>query len=49
VTLAKGEEMGRFNMGSTVIVALPPGGLRWCPGIAPGRPVAMGTGLADLV
>jgi phosphatidylserine decarboxylase len=48
MTLAKGEEMGRFNMGSTVIVALPPGRLRWCPELAPGRPVTMGTGLADL-
>ena len=45
--LDKGQEMGRFNMGSTVIVVLPPGPVRWCDGLAPGAPVTMGQGLAD--
>ncbi len=28
ITLAKGEEMGRFNMGSTVILLMPPDALK---------------------
>ena len=46
VTLAKGEEMGRFNMGSTVIVVLPPGEILWGDALAAGEPVAMGQELA---
>ena len=37
--------MGRFNMGSTVIV-LWPAGLALAPGLAPGNPVRMGQRLA---
>jgi phosphatidylserine decarboxylase len=48
VSLAKGEEMGRFNMGSTVILALPPGTLRWRRELAPGQQVTMGSALADM-
>jgi len=48
VVLGKGQEMGRFNMGSTVVVILPPGPVRWCDGVEAGRPVTMGQGLADL-
>jgi hypothetical protein len=32
--LAKGEEMGRFNMGSTVILLTPPGHADWLTGFA---------------
>jgi phosphatidylserine decarboxylase len=46
VALARGEELGRFNMGSTVIVVLPDGGPRFAPGIAAGRQVRMGELLA---
>ena len=35
--LSKGEEMGRFNMGSTVILLLPPGRSDWAAGLAPGE------------
>jgi phosphatidylserine decarboxylase len=44
--LAKGEEMGRFNMGSTVILILPPSSIRWRSDLAPGTPVSMGEMLA---
>ncbi len=37
--LARGDEIGRFNMGSTVIVLFPPGRVRWDPGFRPGAPV----------
>lgn len=46
--LAKGAELGRFNMGSTVILLLPPGSVQWLPGLEPGSPVQMGQMLARL-
>jgi phosphatidylserine decarboxylase len=42
----KGAEMGRFNMGSTVILLTPPGFADWLPGIAAGSRVRMGEALA---
>jgi phosphatidylserine decarboxylase len=36
--------MGRFNMGSTVIVLLPDDGTAWDP-LAPEQPVRVGQGL----
>lgn len=46
--LSKGEEMGRFNMGSTVILLLPPGRSEWAAGLAPGSVVRVGQSLARL-
>jgi phosphatidylserine decarboxylase len=46
VQLARGEEMARFNMGSTVIVVLPERGPRFAPEIAAGRHVRVGQLLA---
>lgn len=43
-TFAKGEEMGWFQHGSTIIV-LAPAGYRLCDGIGSGTPVRMGVGL----
>ena len=42
VRLDKGAEMGRFNMGSTVIVLFGPGAVRWERDIKPGATVRMG-------
>jgi phosphatidylserine decarboxylase len=44
----KGAELGRFNMGSTVILLLPPGSSEWLPGLAPGSSVRVGQALARL-
>lgn len=44
----RGEEMGRFNMGSTVILLLPPGTVTWIPALAPGAKVRMGQALGHL-
>lgn len=44
--LAKGEEMGRFNMGSTVILLLPANRIRWGNALAAQTPVRMGQALA---
>lgn len=46
--LGKGEEMGRFNMGSTVIVLAPPG-YHWLPDLGPGTRVRVGEALAEPV
>lgn len=42
VYLGRGEEMGRFNMGSTVIALFQRGQVGWDPGIGPGTPVRVG-------
>ncbi len=46
--LRKGEEMGRFNMGSTVVLLLPPASLCWLPHLAAGSRIRMGQPLALL-
>jgi phosphatidylserine decarboxylase len=46
--LSKGAEMGRFNMGSTVILLLPPDMLDWLPKFASGTRVEVGQMLARL-
>lgn len=46
--LAKGQEMGRFNMGSTVILITPPGMIEWLPGVKTGDGVSVGQKLARL-
>jgi phosphatidylserine decarboxylase len=48
LTLARGAEMGRFNMGSTVIVVLPPGRAKWRDDLLPGTAVRMGERLGEL-
>lgn len=46
--LEKGAEMGRFNMGSTVILLLPPGRSEWLGELSPGSAIRMGQPLARL-
>jgi phosphatidylserine decarboxylase len=46
--LERGAELGRFNMGSTVILLLPPGTAEWLPQLQPGSPVRVGQTLARL-
>lgn len=48
VQLGRGEEMGRFNMGSTVVLLAPPGALEWNRALQAGALVKMGAPLADL-
>ncbi|HIE55651.1 MAG TPA: phosphatidylserine decarboxylase, partial [Chromatiaceae bacterium] len=42
ITLKKGEEMGRFNMGSTVITLFAKNRVTWDPALQPGVQVRMG-------
>ncbi|TDJ17976.1 MAG: phosphatidylserine decarboxylase [Gammaproteobacteria bacterium] len=46
IRLARGEEMGRFNAGSTVILLFPNRRIDWLDGFESGTAVRMGQGLA---
>jgi phosphatidylserine decarboxylase len=46
--LQQGAEMGRFNMGSTVILVLPPGTTTWLAERQAGTPIRMGQPLARM-
>ncbi len=46
VTLRQGDEMGRFLLGSTVVLLWPQGPLAFDPQWAPGRPVRLGEAMA---
>ena len=48
VALDRGEEMGRFNMGSTVILLFPKGGIEWQESLGPGQSVRMGQALGRI-
>jgi phosphatidylserine decarboxylase len=45
VSLDRGEEMGRFNMGSTVVLLFPENSVNWNAELQPGKPVRMGESL----
>ena len=47
--LGRGEEIGRFNLGSSVVLVLPPERATWRRELAPGQAVRMGQALASLV
>jgi phosphatidylserine decarboxylase len=47
VRLAKGEEMGRFLLGSTVVALLPAGPLAFNPAWRPGGAIRMGEAMAE--
>ena len=46
VELAQGDEMGRFLLGSTVVMLMPPGPLAWNPAWAPGGAIRLGETMA---
>jgi phosphatidylserine decarboxylase len=48
ISLAKGAEMGRFNMGSTVIVLMPPGALKNLANLGAGDSVMVGQTLGSI-
>ncbi|MCG5515813.1 MULTISPECIES: archaetidylserine decarboxylase [unclassified Ectothiorhodospira] len=45
VSLSRGDEMGRFNLGSTVILLLPEGAVEWSDELTGGRKLKMGEAL----
>ena len=48
IEIAKGAEMGRFLLGSTVVLLMPRGPLRFNPAWRPGGGICMGETMADL-
>jgi phosphatidylserine decarboxylase len=46
--IAKGDELGRFEMGSTVILLFPPGRVRWQPELSAGASVTMGRRIGEV-
>jgi phosphatidylserine decarboxylase len=48
ISLSKGEEMGRFNMGSTVILLMPPGVVKRTGGPSAGDAVKVGQKLGNM-
>ncbi len=48
VHLGRGEEMGHFNLGSTIVLLFPPGALTWAPALAAGRTVQLGQRIGTL-
>jgi phosphatidylserine decarboxylase len=49
VELAQGAEMGRFLLGSTVVLLFPRGELRFDPGWQPGGPIRVGQAMAERI
>jgi len=47
VTLKRGDEMGRFLLGSTVVLLFPKSGLRFTGDWAPNRSIRLGEAMAD--
>ena len=47
IALARGDEMGRFLLGSTVVLLFPQGAMRFHPGWAPARAIRMGEAMGD--
>jgi phosphatidylserine decarboxylase len=45
ISLAQGEEMGRFLLGSTVVMLFPKGLMQFNPDWTPTRPIVMGEGM----
>lgn len=48
VKLEQGQEMGRFNMGSTVILLFPKGVMQWADGMVADKMIVMGENIGDV-
>jgi len=49
IALAQGEEMGRFLLGSTVVMLFPKGVMRFNADWQPTRPIRMGEAMGELL
>ena len=49
ISLAQGEEMGRFLLGSTVVMLFPKGAMQFNPDWTPTRPICMGEAMGTSV
>lgn len=48
INLKRGAEMGRFNMGSTVILLFPAGSIQWLAQLQPGQRVRLGEAIGNI-
>jgi phosphatidylserine decarboxylase len=48
IELARGDEMGRFLLGSTVVMLFPPGPLHFNAGWTAGKAIRMGEAMANI-
>ena len=48
IVLKQGDEMGRFLLGSTVVMLFPRGPLQFNPAWAPARPIRLGEAMANV-
>ncbi|MDZ7737209.1 MAG: archaetidylserine decarboxylase [Gammaproteobacteria bacterium] len=48
ITLERGEEMGRFNMGSTVILLFPAGTIEWSKKLSPAQRIHIGEAIGKM-
>lgn len=48
LTFKRGEEMGRFRLGSTVVMLFEPNSITWAESIAPGKPIKLGQTLEKI-
>ncbi len=48
IALAQGEEMGRFLLGSTVVMLFPQGVMRFNPDWTPSRAIRMGEAMGSV-
>jgi phosphatidylserine decarboxylase len=48
VALARGAELGRFNLGSTVVMLFPRGSIEWLSTLVPGQKLAVGQALGRI-
>lgn len=49
IELARGDEMGRFKLGSTAIVLFGPNVVHWKESLREGSPTQMGEQIADII
>lgn len=49
ITLDKGQEMGRFNMGSTIVVLFQSGSVAWCEWLGAGSSIKMGQAIGKVL
>lgn len=49
VELARGDELGQFNLGSTIVALFPRGTIEWSADLKPGQSVLMGQSLGEVI
>ena len=48
IAVRRGDELGRFNLGSTVVLVFARGAVEWLPGLRPGEPIRLGRAIGTV-